>query len=140
MLWRRLLRLMRILHVALADDWSAAERTGSYQTSSRGLTLVREGFIHASTTVQVPGVLAGFYADLDPASLRLLVIDVATLEGAGSPVQWDVVPGAPYRFPHIYGPIIPAAVVAVLPLGGVPGAPELPDLAGLDVASDQPVG
>jgi uncharacterized protein (DUF952 family) len=130
---------MRILHVALADDWAAAEASGSYQVSSRGLSLAQEGFIHASTTVQVPGVLAGFYADLDPAGLRLLVIDAAALEGAGSPVQWDVVPGAPYRFPHVYGPIIPAAVVAVLPLGGEPGAIELPDLTGLDVAADQPV-
>jgi uncharacterized protein (DUF952 family) len=138
LLRRRLLRLMRILHVALADDWAAAEQSGTYQVSSRNLTLAQEGFIHASTTVQVPGVLAGYYTDLDPAELRLLVIDIATLDGAGSPVQWDVVPGAPYRFPHIYGPIIPAAVVAVLPLGGEKGAPELPDLTGLDVTSDQP--
>ena len=105
-----------IFHVARAADWAEAQRTGSYTTSTRGRTLAEEGFIHASTPAQVAGVLANFYADLDPADLRLLVLDREALEGAGSPVRWDDVPGAPGPFPHVYGPIPVAAVSAVRPV------------------------
>jgi uncharacterized protein (DUF952 family) len=133
-----LLRLMRVLHIALADEWSAAQTAGSYQVSSRGRTLADEGFIHTSTSRQVDGVLTRYYADVAPADLRLLVIDVPALEQAGSPVQWDDVVGSPAPFPHIYGPIVPSAVRAVLPIGGTIGAPDLPDLADWDVAADAP--
>jgi uncharacterized protein (DUF952 family) len=129
---------MRVLHIALADDWAAGQSAGRYEVSSRGRTLADEGFIHTSTSRQVGGVLARFYADVDPAQLRLLVIDVPELERAGSPVRWDEVPGAPAPFPHSYGPIMPSAVKAVLPIGGTAGAAELPDLTDWDVAADQP--
>ncbi len=129
---------MRVLHIADADDWTAAREAGRYEVSSRGKTLTDEGFIHTSTSRQVGGVLASFYADVDPGRLRLLVLDVARLEQAGSPVRWDDVPGAPAPFPHVYGPIEPEAVVAVLPIGGETGAAELPDLSGWDVAAGAP--
>ena len=119
---------MRIFHIALADEWAAARHDGRYQVSSRGRTLADEGFIHASTSQQVEGVLARYYADVDPAELRLLVIDVEALEAAGSPVRWDEVAGAAAPFPHIYGPIVTTAVKAVLPIGGHPGAAVPPDL------------
>jgi uncharacterized protein (DUF952 family) len=134
---RRLLQLMRVLHIALTKEWQGAVAAGEYRISSRGRTLDEEGFIHASTSRQVDGVLARYYADLDPADLSLLVIDVEALEAAGSPVRWDQVPGrngAVDPFPHSYGPIVPAAVVAVLPLGGSTGAATLPDLTGYQVA------
>jgi uncharacterized protein (DUF952 family) len=131
-----LLRLMRILHIALRDEWLAGQAEGRYDVSSRGRTLRDEGFIHASTSRQVGAVLAGFYSDLDPADLSLLVIDVTTLERAGSPVRWDQVPGAAAPFPHIYGPIVPSAVPAVLPIGGTTGAAVLPDLTEWDVAAE----
>jgi uncharacterized protein (DUF952 family) len=129
---------MRVLHVADADDWAAARARGQYEISSRGRTLADEGFIHTSTSRQVDGVLARFYADVDPAELLLLVIDLDDLERAGSPVRWDEVPGAAAPFPHIYGPIVPAAVVAALAIGGTPGAPVVPDLSHLDVAAGAP--
>jgi uncharacterized protein (DUF952 family) len=125
---------LRILHVAAATDWAAALRTGRYEISSRGTTLADEGFVHASTASQVGGVLGRYYADLDPATLRLLVLDVDLLAAAGSPVRWDPVPGAADPYPHVYGPLVPSAVVAVLPLGGGPGDAQLPDLTGWDVA------
>jgi uncharacterized protein (DUF952 family) len=130
---------MRILHIATGDDWVAAQAAGRYEVSSRGRTLADEGFIHASTTRQVEGVLSRFYADLDPADLRLLVIDIDGLEQAGSPVRWDEVSGAPAPFPHIYGPIVPSAVVAVLEIKGteIKGT-ELPDLSAWNVAAEQP--
>jgi uncharacterized protein (DUF952 family) len=129
---------MRIVHVAGLDDWTAGQAAGRYDVSSRGRTLAEEGFIHCSTGRQVEGVLARYYADLDPADLRLLVIDIDTLEQAGSPVRWDHVPSSPAPFPHIYGPIVPSAVVAVLPITGTVGAVVLPDLSGWNVAADQP--
>lgn len=129
---------MRVLHVADRSDWASAQAAGRYEVSSRGRTLADEGFIHTSTSRQVGGVLDRFYADLDPAGLVLLVLDVDRLDQAGSPVRWDEVTGAPAPFPHIYGPIVPAAVVAELPLTGTVGAVELPDLDGWDVAADQP--
>ena len=46
---------MRILHAALPDDWARACLDGSYDVSTRGRTLVDEGFIHASTLQQLPG-------------------------------------------------------------------------------------
>ena len=129
---------MRVLHIALADDWTDAESAGRYEVSSRGRTLAEEGFIHTSTSRQVDGVLSRYYADVDPAGLRLLVIDVPELERAGSPVRWDEVTGAPAPFPHIYGPIVPSAVKAALPLAGRLGAAELPDFSSWDVAAEQP--
>jgi uncharacterized protein (DUF952 family) len=131
---------MRILHIALTGDWAAACATGAYQVSSRGRSLANEGFIHASTTRQAQGVLDRFYADVDPAELRLLVIDIDAVERAGSPVRWDRVTGAPAPFPHIYGPIVPAAVVTTLPIDGTTGAAVLPDLGDWDVAASEPQG
>lgn len=123
----------RILHVAFRTDWADAVESGGYTVSSRGRTLAEEGFIHASTQEQAGPVLRRYYADLDPAELILLVLDVGLLEAAGSPVSWDEVPFSDAPFPHVYGPIVPSAVVATLPLAGTIGAPELPDLAGHDV-------
>ena len=123
----------RILHVALRSEWDLARRAGSYRMSGRGITLAAEGYIHASTRAQVGAVLAGFYSDLDPAELRLLVLDVGALQASGSPVRWEPVGGVPAPFPHVYGPIVTGAVVAELPIGGTAGAAELPDLTGLDV-------
>jgi uncharacterized protein (DUF952 family) len=136
LLRRRLLRLMRILHVATRKDWADAQAVGRYEVSSRGQTLADEGFIHASTSRQVNGVLGRYYADLDPADLLLLVIDIEQLEQSGSPVRWDEVTGAPAPFPHIYGPIALPAVVATLPIGGALGAAVLPDLSDWDVVAD----
>jgi uncharacterized protein (DUF952 family) len=117
----------RVLHAALPPDWADARATGSYDVSSRGLTLADEGFIHASTPAQLPGVLSGFYPDV--SEIVLLILDVEALAAAGSPVRWDDVPGSADPFPHVYGPI-PASVVgqgnpvvAALPLTRDDGQP-----------------
>jgi uncharacterized protein (DUF952 family) len=97
-----------ILHAALPEDWALARRTGAYAVSTRGRSLVEEGFIHASTPDQLDGVLRLGYADLD--SLVLLVLDIPALESAGSPVRWEEVPGGQGPYPHVYG-AIPSCVV-----------------------------
>jgi uncharacterized protein (DUF952 family) len=131
---------MRILHAALLEDWAAARRRGSYDASTRGKTLAQQGFLHASTVAQLPVVLRDFYADLP--SVVILVLDVETLEAAGSLVRWDEVPDASGPFPHVYGEV-PAhgvgpgnAVLAELPVAHRPGEPwRLPDLSSYGIAT-----
>jgi uncharacterized protein (DUF952 family) len=39
---------MRIFHIATLADWEQAQRDGAYTTSTRGVTLEQEGYVHAS--------------------------------------------------------------------------------------------
>ena len=104
---------MRIFHIATVADWEAAQRSGTYTTSTLGVTLEQEGFIHASREDQWAGVRERFYADVEE-QLVLLVIDTALL---ASPVVEEVpAPGVSETFPHVYGPIDPAAVVETVAL------------------------
>jgi uncharacterized protein (DUF952 family) len=101
---------VRIYHVATAADWERAQVAGEYTTSTYGVTLAEEGFIHASRADQWRGVLERFYADVDEP-LVLLEIDTDLLD---VPVVEEAPePGVAETFPHIYGPVNPAAVVGV---------------------------
>jgi len=104
---------MRIYHLATAADWARAQRDGAYTTSTRGVTLEQEGFIHASRADQWEGVRDRYYADLDEP-LLLLEIDTDLLDVPV--VEEPPAPGVEETFPHIYGPLSPEAVVAVTPL------------------------
>jgi uncharacterized protein (DUF952 family) len=96
-----------ILHFCGRAEWAGALASGEYAAD----TLPTEGFIHCSTAEQVhlpANALARGRTDL-----VLLQIDVARLV---APVRWE--PGDPadpdsMTFPHVYGPIPVAAVVAV---------------------------
>jgi uncharacterized protein (DUF952 family) len=104
---------MRIFHIATAPDWQAAQASGAYTTSTRGVTLEEEGFIHASRADQWEGVRAAYYADVTEP-LVLLEIDTDLLE---VPVVEEIpAPGMTETFPHVYGAIPPSAVVAVTEL------------------------
>lgn len=100
----------RIFHIATAADWRRTLETGTYTTSTVGVTLAQEGFIHASRRDQVRGVFDRYYAGLGE-DLVLLTIDPARLT---SEVRVDLVGDDTY--PHVYGPIEPRAVVDVAPL------------------------
>jgi uncharacterized protein (DUF952 family) len=101
---------MRIFHIASVADWERAQERGAYTTSTRGRTLEDEGFLHASRREQMAGVFNAFYRDaVEP--LVLLTIDTDLLE-----VPWREEPVGDDTFPHIYGPLLPAAVVDVQPL------------------------
>ncbi len=104
---------MRLFHIATTADWEQAQRAGRYTTSTYGVTLAEEGFIHASRADQWQGVRERFYADVTEP-LVLLVIDPARLD---VPVVEESPPGTTETFPHLYGALDPAAVVQVLPLG-----------------------
>jgi uncharacterized protein (DUF952 family) len=96
---------MRIFHLAEADHWETAQRTGAYEQSTLGRTLEEEGFIHASREDQWETVRSTFYADHE-GPLVLLEIETDLL---GSPWQED--PVGDETFPHVYGPINTSAVV-----------------------------
>ena len=98
---------MRIFHIATAADWERACRSGSYTTSTVGRTLEDEGFLHAAQRHQVEGVFRRYYSGLGEP-LVLLTIDTDRL---GVPWREDDVGGE--KFPHIYGPLAPEAVVGV---------------------------
>lgn len=107
--------MTQIFHIALAEDWREARRAGSYRTSTRGVTLEQQGFIHASTDAQVAGVANAFYRDA--GELLLLVIDPERLTAE---LRWDPVPGADAPFPHLYGPLDLDAVVEARPFAPGP--------------------
>ena len=100
-----------LFHIALLRDWHAAERSGGYEMSTRGLTLAEVGFIHASFEHQVTSVGTVVYAD-SSEPLVVLVIDRDRLD---VPVVIENLDGGDEVFPHIYGPLPTDAVVAVLP-------------------------
>ncbi|WP_155374234.1 DUF952 domain-containing protein [Catellatospora vulcania] len=98
-----------IYHIALPEDWAAAQHAGEYTVSTRGVTLAEEGYIHGGQDLaQVEAVRARIYADLD--DLRLLVIDESRLD---SPVRLESPPGTDELYPHVYGPIPVDAVIEV---------------------------
>ncbi len=100
-----------IYHIASAADWHQARREGRYTVSTLGRSLADEGFIHASTAAQVARVANAFYRD--EQDLIVLAIDPVRVEPE---IRWEQVAGSPGRFPHIYGPLSPAAVLGTFPL------------------------
>jgi len=104
---------MLIYHVATVADWEAAKASGAYTTSTYGVTLEEEGYLHASRADQWEGVRERYYADVTEP-LVLLEIDTDLLDVPL--VEEAPAPGMTETFPHIYGPLRPAAVVGVTPL------------------------
>lgn len=102
---------MNIHHIALANDWLAAQDSGTYTTSTVGLDLADVGFIHCSRPDQFDGVIHRFYAAVTEP-LLLLTIDTDLLT---SPWRLEEVAGEPLSFPHIYGPLNVTAVVSARP-------------------------
>lgn len=106
--------MVTVWHLALAEHWQEALATGRYEWSTLGLTLTQQGYVHASTVAQLPGVVTAFYSNVSEP-LVLLGLDSGALDRAGSHVRWDEVPGADDPFPHVYGPVPVEAVTSVTP-------------------------
>jgi len=99
----------RIFHLTLAADWQGDTKT-AYETSTLGVSLAEQGFIHCSFADQVQQIADLVYRGRD--DVLLLEIDPALLR---APVRVDEVDGGA-SFPHIYGPLNRDAVVRVTPL------------------------
>ena len=96
-----------IYHLALAQQWQrAAGAPGGYTHSTLGVTLAEQGFIHCSFADQVQSVADLFYAGR--SDVVLLTIDPALVAA-----EILVEQVGPQQFPHIYGPLDPAAVRSV---------------------------
>ncbi len=89
------------LHMVEERAWTAHPAGTPYLPAA----YAADGFVHC--TDGDPGMVAvanAFYRG-DPASFLVLTVD---LDAVGSPWRFDD-PGR--RYPHVYGPISPAAVV-----------------------------
>lgn len=98
-----------LYHLALPNEWQEARAAGAYRRSTRGMALEQVGFIHASSSHQVPATFERFYRDA--GAVVLLCIDPARLEQAGVEVRWEPAPESGELFPHLYGPLPLEAVV-----------------------------
>lgn len=108
-----------ILHIIPRPEWAAAVQVGEYRPAS----LPAEGFIHCSTPEQVLGPANAFYRG--QTDLLLLVIDPARV---AAEIVYEDCYETGQAFPHIYGPLAPEAVTAVLDFPpGPDGLFHLPD-------------
>jgi uncharacterized protein (DUF952 family) len=98
---------MIIYHICRADEWRAAEATGSHPGSSQDQA---DGFIHFSTAAQIVASAAKHRAGQD--GLVLVAVDPARL---GDALKWELSRGGAL-FPHLYGPLPLSAVTWSQPL------------------------
>ena len=96
----------RLYHLALREDWER-DAPGDYTTSTVGVSLAEQGFIHCSFAHQVGATADLFYRGRD--DVVLLEIDPDRLT---APVEVED------DFPHIYGALNRDAVVHVSPFPG----------------------
>jgi len=97
-----------IYHLIPRADWESRP-PGPYRAAS----LDTEGFIHCSRREQVERIANLFYSAVP--ELLVLEVDAGIL---GTSWRDEDVQGE--SFPHVYGPIPEAAVLAVLPLSRGP--------------------
>jgi uncharacterized protein (DUF952 family) len=104
-----------LVHLTTSAEWQAALASGAVTPPS----LVEVGFVHLSTPAQVHLPAQRLFPGRH--DVVVLVVHPARLS---APVRFEPgVPGDPagMRFPHLYGPLPTAAVVAVVPW--LPGTP-----------------
>ena len=100
-----------IFHIALTEDWEAAKRAGEYRVSTRGASLEKVGFIHASLRDQVERIGSSLYT---PVSEPVIVLQIDP-HRVSAPVRLENLEGGYELFPHIYVPLEIDAVVATIP-------------------------
>lgn len=103
--------MAELMHLTERSAWLQATAVGEYLMSTRGVTLVQQGFIHCSLPHQLRAVAEVVYGDAD--DLVVLVIDS---EQVPAEVRYEAVAPGCERYPHIYGPVPIDAVTAVLPV------------------------
>jgi uncharacterized protein (DUF952 family) len=103
----------RYFHITSRDAWLAAQHAGEYRAPS----LAEVGFIHLSTRAQWLDTLLRFYRGVPD-----LVLHELDAERLTAPVRFEPADGQ--AFPHLFGPLALAAVIAAHPL---PVVVERPD-------------
>jgi uncharacterized protein (DUF952 family) len=98
--------------------WDEALRTGELFPSPDD---VRDGFIHLSARAQVRGTLSRHFA----GQSDLLLLSVATGRLGAGVLCWEKSRSG-QEFPHLYGALPTAAVVAAVPITETPAGFELP--------------
>ena len=93
-----------IHHITTHTDWNAARAAGSYTADS----LVSEGFIHCSTAAQVVATANRIFKGR--RDLILLSVDTNRVKPE---IRYENLEDGTNLFPHIYGALAVAAVVAV---------------------------
>lgn len=93
-----------IHHITTRADWEAARAAGAYRADS----LASEGFIHCSTAAQVLATANRLFRGR--RDLVLLDIDSTRV---GAEIRHENLEGGRDLFPHVYGALPLAAVVAV---------------------------
>jgi uncharacterized protein (DUF952 family) len=97
-----------LFHLAIAQEWDQARSSGeAYRQSTLGVHLEEQGFIHCSFADQVQGVADAVYHGR--RDTVLLEIDPSLV---GAQVRIENLEGGDDAFPHVYGPLPVAAVVA----------------------------
>jgi uncharacterized protein (DUF952 family) len=97
-------------HLAAAESWSTADPTAALVAPSLDV----EGFIHCTTGADEMVATANRHYRDDPRDFVVLTID---LDRVTSPVRTDD-PGRIY--PHVFGPIDRASILAVRPMRRAP--------------------
>jgi uncharacterized protein (DUF952 family) len=130
----------RIMHVALADDWEGCLRFGEYDVSTLATPFDATGYIHATTSTQLPAVLEQIYGHVT-LPLLLVVLDERALTDAGICVTWHDT-GDEERVPRILGsfPMEAPIVVATISLERRDNRWITPDLSRLSVRTHAPFG
>jgi uncharacterized protein (DUF952 family) len=103
--------MTELFHLTERTTWEAAQPGQEYRTSTRGVALEQQGFIHCSLRHQLRAVAEFIYGDAD--DLVVLVIDG---DRVTAPIRYEAPEPGAESFPHIYGPLPTAAVTAVLPV------------------------
>jgi uncharacterized protein (DUF952 family) len=98
---------VRLFHLVAPDVWAAAVLADAYRPTS----LAAEGFVHFSFAEQVTGTANLLYREIPD----LIVVEIDTAR-VGAPLVVEDSYGGGTEFPHVYGPVPPAALVAIHPL------------------------
>lgn len=98
-----------LFHLATVAAWAGYQAAGQIEAPS----LATEGFVHCSWGRQVAGTVAKHF----PGATDLLALQLDPAALGEVPLVEEDSYGSGQAFPHAYGPIPVAAVVAVTPLG-----------------------
>jgi uncharacterized protein (DUF952 family) len=100
-----------ILHLAPAAEWDAVPAGGAYAPAA----LATDGFVHCTGDDDTLLAVANAYYRDVPGEMVVLTLDEARVDAE---VRWEAPSPAPPQgspvtlFPHVFGPLPRAAVVA----------------------------